>query len=68
MDVESLDPVFLDFSNGRRAQRHKYFGEFFPAQMPEGATGTLFLEFFQTDKDSGKSKGIVGLNLREEEL
>ncbi|MBV9223134.1 MAG: hypothetical protein JOY85_03850 [Acidobacteriaceae bacterium] len=68
VDVEILDPVFLDFSNGRRAQKRKYFGEFFPAQMPEGATGKLFLEFFQTDKETGKPKGIVGLNLEEEDL
>lgn len=68
VDVDSLDPVFLDFSNGRRAQKRKYFGEFFPAQMPEGATGRQFLEFFQTDKETGKPKGIVGLNLQEEQL
>ena len=68
VDMESLDPVFLDFSNGRSAQKQKYFGEFFPAQMPEGATGRLFLEFFQTDKETGKPKGIVGLNLQEEHL
>ena len=68
VDVEILDAVFLDFSNGRRAQKRKYFGEFFPAQMPEGATGRLFLEFFQTDKETGKPKGIVGLNLEEEDL
>ena len=68
VDVECLDPVFLDFADGRRAQKHKYFGEFFPAQMPEGASGKLFLEFFQTDKETGKSKGIIGLNLQEVEL
>ena len=68
VDVEILDAVFLDFSDGRRAQKRKYFGEFFPAQMPEGATGRLFLEFFQTEKATGKPKGIVGLNLEEEDL
>jgi len=68
VNVGSLDRVFLDFSNGRKAQKRKYFGEFFPAQMPEGATGRLFLEFFQTDKETGKPKGIVGLNLLEQEL
>ncbi len=68
IDLESLDPVFLDFSNARRAQKRKYFGEFFPAQMAEGATGKLFLNFFQTDKETRKPKGIVGLKLQEEEL
>jgi hypothetical protein len=65
VDVEALDEVFLDFSKGRIAQKRKYFGEFFPAQMPEGASGRVFLEFFQTDKETGRSKGIVGLILKE---
>jgi hypothetical protein len=68
VDVEALDSVFLDFSKGRMAQKRKYFGEFFPAQMSEDATGRAFLEFFQTDKETGRSKGIVGLNLQEAEL
>jgi hypothetical protein len=68
VNVEVLDPVFLDFSNRRAAQKSKYLGEFFPAQMPEGASGKAFLEFFQTDKETGRSKGIVGLNLQEAEL
>lgn len=65
VDVESLDSVFLDFSKGRAAQRREYLGEFFPAQMPEGASGRVFLEFFQMDKETGRPKGIVGLNLQE---
>jgi len=68
VNVEALDSVFLDFSKGRTAQKRKYFGEFFPAQMPEGASGRAFLEFFQTDKETGRSKGIVGLNLQEAKL
>jgi hypothetical protein len=43
---------FLDFSKGRSEQKRKYFGEFFPAQMPEGASGRALLEFFQTDKET----------------
>ena len=46
---------------GRIAQKCKHFGEFFPAaQRPEGASGLAFLEFFQTDKETGRSKGIEG--------
>ena len=63
--VDELDSAFLDFSNARAAQKRKYRGEFFPAQMPEGASGKVFLEFFQTDKETGKPKGIVGLDLKE---
>jgi hypothetical protein len=50
------------------AQKRRYLGEFFPAQMPEGASGRLFLEFFQTDKETGRPKGIVGWNLQEAKL
>ena len=39
-------------------------GEFFPAQFPEGASGKTFLEFFQTDKDSGNPKGIVAIDVK----
>lgn len=61
---QELDPVFLDFTNGRLAQKIKYLGEFFPAQMIEGGSGERFLEFFQIDKRTGDSKGIVVLDLQ----
>lgn len=59
-----LDPTFLNFDNKREAQKIKYGGEFFPAQLPEGLTGKTFLEFFQTDKETGGQKGIVAIALR----
>lgn len=58
-----LDPVFLDFANRRAAQKAKYLGEFFPARMVEAGSGAVFLAFFQTDKTTGNSKGIVALEL-----
>ena len=64
VDVERLDPVFLDFSNSRARQKQRFFGEFFPADLPEGATGRTFLEFFQTDKETGDRKGILAIDLR----
>ncbi len=60
---ELLDPVLLDFSDGRAAQKAKFRGELFPAELPEGLSGRTFLEFFQTDKETGLSKGIVALDL-----
>jgi hypothetical protein len=63
VDPEKLDPLFLDFSARRAAQKGKYFGEFFPAQMVETGTGRLFLDFFQIDKETGMRKGIVEINL-----
>jgi hypothetical protein len=67
VDPAMLDPVFYDFTDfkkAREAQKRKYFGEFFPAQLPEGLSGKQFVDFFQTDKTTGASKGIVGLDLR----
>lgn len=64
VDPARLDPVFLDFDNQRAAQKARFMGEFFPAQMPEGASGRAFLEFFQTDKNTGSAKGIVAIDLR----
>ena len=63
VDDEALDPVFLDFSQGRAAQKRRFLGEFFPAQLPEGASGRAFVEFFQVNKATGKPKGILAIRL-----
>ena len=58
VDHTKLDPVLLDFSDKRRAQKEKFLGEFFPSGF--NAAGRLtFLDFFQVEKLSGKQKGIV---------
>lgn len=59
---ERLDPALLDFSpQGRNIMKLKYRGDLFPAEAPEGASGKAFLDFFQTDKRTGRAKGIVSL-------
>jgi uncharacterized protein DUF6932 len=63
VDPARLDPVFLDLNNRRTAQKQRFMGEFFPAQLPEGASGRTFLEFFQIQKNSGDPKGIVAIDL-----
>jgi hypothetical protein len=65
VDPSALDPVFLNFDNGREAQKKRFLGEFFPAHIPEGASGKTFLDFFQTDKHTGNSKGIVAIAIKE---
>ena len=65
VDPALLDPVLLTFDRGRAAQKSKYRGELFPAQLPNGITGLTFLEFFQIDKQTGKPKGIVVIDLGE---
>jgi hypothetical protein len=65
VDPALLDPVLLIFDQGRAAQKAKYGGELFPAQLPNGISGLTFLEFFQIDKRTGRPKGIIVLDLRE---
>jgi hypothetical protein len=57
-----LDPVLLDFTNGRAAQKRKYRGELFIADPVSAPHGT-FLRFFQVEKHTGAAKGVVGLPL-----
>lgn len=59
VNYDALDPVLLDFSNGRKAQKEKYFGEYFPAAIVENGSGKPFLEFFQQDKYTKTPKGII---------
>lgn len=59
-----LDPVLLDFSNNRAAQKNKFKGEVFVAESSAaGLLGPPYLKFFQTEKCTGKIKGIVKLDL-----
>jgi hypothetical protein len=62
----SPDPVLLDFRNRRIAQKVKYGGELFISSSRAEATPPrrTFLEFFQSDKDTGKPKGIIAIDLR----
>jgi len=60
--LRSLEPLFFNFDNLRAAQKAKYHGEFFPSTQPADSSGTLFYEFFQIDKQSGSTKGIVVLH------
>jgi hypothetical protein len=61
---EKLNPALLDFSpKGREMMKKKYKGDLFPAEIPEGASGKLFLDFFQADKTTGEIKGIIALHI-----
>lgn len=63
VDFTLLDPVLLDFKRGRAAQKAKFRGELLPARSVVTEHGTLFLDFFQTDRDTGNRKGIIALDL-----
>jgi hypothetical protein len=63
VDLERLDSVLQTFAQRRAAQKQKDGGELFPADWPADAHGTSFLRFFQRDKDSGRSQGIIAIDL-----
>jgi hypothetical protein len=62
VDATKLDPVLLDFANGRRNQKAKYGGEFFPSAARADAHMT-FVEYFRHDKHTGKEKGLIRIRL-----
>ena len=63
VDPTALDPVLLTFDPGRATQKAKYMGELFPESSIVDADGFSFREFFQTDKNTGRPKGIVAIYL-----
>ncbi|MFL6260351.1 MAG: DUF6932 family protein [Thermoanaerobaculia bacterium] len=67
-DGERLDPVLLDFTNRRAAQKAKYGGELFPSLALADPAGNTFLEFFQIEKSTGQAKGIIAIDLRTAQL
>ena len=62
VDPDLLDPVLLDFTYRRTAQKSAYGGEMFLAHGLADPFGTRFLEFFQHDAE-GAPKGIIAINL-----
>ena len=64
VNPERLNSKLLDFSHqGRVAMKKKYRGDLFPAEIPEGLSGKSVLDFFQTDRETGKTKGIIALHI-----
>jgi hypothetical protein len=61
VDPSKLDPVLLDFSNGRAAMKAKYGGELFLAST-QASAGVLFRDFFQRDRN-GVPKGVLNIDL-----
>ena len=63
VDLDALDPLLLDLSKGRAAQKARFGGELFP-NVAETGSGLVFAEFFQAERDTGR-KGIVVLRIGE---
>lgn len=64
VDFDALDPVLQNFEGHREAQKAKFEGEMFLAALPADGLGTLFLDFFQRDRD-GRPKGIIQIDLKD---
>jgi hypothetical protein len=62
VNPDLLDPVLKDFTDKRRAQKRKYNGEFFPSTSIANPPSTIYIDFFQRDKQTGNTKGIVQIN------
>lgn len=65
VDASLLDPVLLDFNEGRRGQKERFGGELFPSIAAAEPEGTRFLDFFQRDCETGEPKGIVAIDLKD---
>jgi hypothetical protein len=63
VDLERIDPIFLDLSRGRGAQKERFGCEFLP-NVTEAHSGLVFAEFFQNER-GGSRKGIVVMELGE---
>jgi hypothetical protein len=61
VDIDALDPVLLDLSGGRAAQKARFGGELFP-NVVEVRSGLTFSEFFQNERDTGR-KGIIVIRI-----
>ena len=51
--LDRLDPVLLDWSDRRMAQKTKFGGELFIAASAADPWGTTYLEFFQHSRNTG---------------
>lgn len=63
VDRAKLDPLFLQFDNGRAAQKAAFKGELFPSSMMCADVGRAFVDFFQMDRFTGKQKGVISISL-----
>jgi hypothetical protein len=63
INTKIIMPILWDFSNARYEQQKKYHADIFPANCIEGASSLYFLDFFQFDKNTGKAKGIIKLEI-----
>ena len=64
VDFDLIDERLLTFDRGRATQKAAFLGELFIADARADPQGTLFRDFFQTDRE-GRRKGIVVIHLKD---
>ena len=64
VDFDLIDERLLTFDSGRATQKAAFLGELFIADARADPQGTLFRDFFQTDRE-GRRKGIVVIDLKD---
>ena len=64
VDFDLIDERLLTFDRGRATQKTAFLGELFIADARADPQGTLFRDFFQTDRE-GRRKGIVVIDLKD---
>ena len=64
VDFDLVDSRLLTFDRGRATQKAAFLGEFFISDSRADPQGTLFRDFFQTDRE-GRRKGIVVIDLKD---
>jgi hypothetical protein len=65
VNAEALHPSLLKLRPPRTAQKRRYQGELVIADTLAEPFGSVFLESFQRDRDTGAAKGIVRIDLEE---
>lgn len=64
VDFDRLDERLLTFDRGRATQKAAFLGELFIADVRADPQGTLFRDFFQTDRED-RRKGIVVIDMKD---
>ena len=63
VEPELLEPVLLGFDACRAEQKLRYLGKLFPASIGTAVDGISFPEFSQTERATGRTKGIYAVDL-----
>lgn len=64
VNFDLVDERLLTFDKGRATQKAAFLGELFIADSRADPQGTLFRDFFQTDRN-GRRKGIIIIDSKD---